>query len=91
MTRTAFARLIWPGDPMSRTREPGDIAAEARTLLDALASSTDPIAFETLLGLSQYLGECLGVSARTIAEAQSWSSVAGLAGTTKQAAWSRWH
>jgi hypothetical protein len=44
-----------------------------------------------LLGLSQYVGECLGISARTLAEAQSWSSVAGLAGTTKQAAWSRWH
>jgi len=43
-----------------------------------------------LLGLSQYVGECLGISARTLAEAQSWSSVAGLAGTTKQAAWSRW-
>ena len=33
----------------------------------------------------------VGISARTLAEAQSWSSVAGLAGTTKQAAWSRWH
>ena len=73
------------------SREPTDIAAEARTLLDALASRTNPIAFETLLGLSHYLGECLGTSARTLAEAQSWSSVAGLAGTTKQAAWARWH
>jgi hypothetical protein len=44
-----------------------------------------------LLGLSQYVGECLGTSARTLAEAQSWSSVDGLAGTTKQAAWARWH
>jgi hypothetical protein len=73
------------------SREPTDIAAEVRTLLDALANSTDPIAFETLLGLSRYVGECLGTSARTLADAQSWSSVAGLAGTTKQAAWERWH
>ena len=73
------------------SREPTAIAAEARTLLDALANSTDPTAFQTLLGLSQYVGECLGISARTLAEAHSWSSVAGLAGTTKQAAWSRWH
>ena len=72
------------------SREPTDIAAEARTLLDALAYSTDPAAFYTLLELSHYVGECLGISARTLAEAQSWSSVAGLAGTTKQAAWSRW-
>lgn len=73
------------------SREPTEIAAEARTLLDALAGSTNPIAFEALLGLSQYVGECLGTSARTLAQAQSWSSVAGLAGTTKQAAWERWH
>ena len=71
------------------SREPTDIAAEARTLLDALAYSTDPAAFQTLLELSHYVGESLGISARTLAE--SWSSVAGLAGTTKQAAWARWH
>jgi len=80
-----------PGHTDSVSREPTDIAAEVRTLLDALANSTDPIAFETLLGLSRYVGECLGTSARTLADAQSWSSVAGLAGTTKQAAWERWH
>ena len=73
------------------SREPTDTAAEVRTLLDTLANSTDPTAFQTLLGLSQYVGECLGVSARTLATAQSWSSVGGLAGTTKQAAWLRWH
>jgi hypothetical protein len=72
-------------------REPTDIAAEVRTLLDALANSTDPATFQTLIGLSQYVGECLGISARTLAGAESWSSVAGLAGTTKQAAWERWH
>jgi len=79
------------GHTDSVSREPTDIAAEARPLLDELANSTNPIAFETLLGLSHYVGECLGTSARTLAEAQSWSSVAGLAGTTKQAAWARWH
>ncbi len=73
------------------SREPNDIAAEVRTLLDVLANSTDPAAFQILLGLSQYVGECLGLSARTLAGAESWSSVAGLAGTTKQAAWERWH
>jgi hypothetical protein len=78
-------------DGGAESREPGDLAAQARILLDALANSTNPIAFEALLGLSQYVGECLGTSARTLAEAQSWSSVADLAGTTKQAAWSRWH
>ena len=70
---------------------PSDIEAEVRTLLGALTASTDPAAFQALLGLSQYLGECLGQSARTLAESHSWGDVAGVAGTTKQAAWSRWH
>jgi hypothetical protein len=72
-------------------REPSDIEAEVRTLLDVLSTSSDPAAFQALLGLSQHLGECLGLSARTLAESQSWGDVAGVAGTTKQAAWSRWH
>lgn len=72
-------------------RDPSDIEAEVRELLAALTVSTDPAAFQVLLGLSQYLGECLGRSARTLAESQSWGDVAGVAGTTKQAAWSRWH
>jgi hypothetical protein len=73
------------------SRDPGEIAAEVRALLGALAGSTDPAAFQSLLDLSRFVGECLGTSARTLAEAQSWTEVAGLAGTTKQAAWSRWH
>ncbi len=72
-------------------RNPTDIEAEVRTLLDALTASSDPSAFQALLGLSQHLGECLGLSARTLAESRSWGDVAGVAGTTKQAAWSRWH
>jgi hypothetical protein len=72
-------------------RNPTDIDAEVRALLGALTASSDPAAFQALLGLSQYLGECLGLSARTLAESQSWGDVAGFAGTTKQAAWSRWH
>ena len=72
-------------------RDPSDIEAEIRALLDALAADSDPAAFQALLGLSHYLGECLGLSARTLADAQSWADVAGVAGTTRQAAWSRWH
>ena len=72
-------------------RDPREIEAEVRALLDALATTSDPEAFQALLGLSRYLGECLGLSARTLAESQSWGDVAGVAGTTKQAAWSRWH
>jgi hypothetical protein len=73
------------------SRDPGDIEAEVRELLAALTENSDPAAFNSLLALSQYVGECLGLSARTLAENQSWGDVAGVAGTTKQAAWSRWH
>jgi hypothetical protein len=73
------------------TRDPSDIDADVRALLDALTANSDPAAFQALLGLSQYVGECLGLSARTLAKSQSWGDVAGVAGTTKQAAWSRWH
>jgi len=73
------------------SEDPKDIEAEVRTLLTALAASSDPAAFSALLGISRYVGECLGLSARTLAESQSWGDVASVAGTTKQAAWSRWH
>jgi hypothetical protein len=72
-------------------RDPGAIEAEVRTLLDEITVSSDPAAFQALLGLSHYLGECLGRSARNLAQSQSWGGVADVAGTTKQAAWSRWH
>jgi hypothetical protein len=72
-------------------RDPSNIEAQVRTLLGVLAADDNPAAFQALLGLSRYLGECLGMSARTLAENQSWGDVAGVAGTTKQAAWSRWH
>ena len=67
-------------------RDPSDIEAEVRTLLGALTANNDPAAFQALLGLSQYLGECLGLSARTLAQSQSWGDVAGVAGTSTPSA-----
>ena len=72
------------------TSTPSQLADEIRAHLDLLAVSTDPEAFQELLAISAHVGACLGTSARSLAEAQSWTSVAGYAGTTKQAAWSRW-
>jgi hypothetical protein len=66
------------------------LAEQARTALRALAARPEPEAFQQLLALSQLTGECLGESARTLAAHGSWSQVASVAGTTKQAAWSRW-
>jgi hypothetical protein len=64
--------------------------ARIRQLLDELAGSPDPAAFTALLELQADLGLALAQSARTLAEASSWSSVADLAGTSRQAAWARW-
>jgi hypothetical protein len=69
---------------------PEDLAALAEATLRALAASTDPAAFRHLLRLTEVVGDCLAVAARTLADESSWSGVAGIAGTTRQAAWARW-
>jgi len=43
-----------------------------------------------LLRLSALVGESLGANARALATNGSWARVAEVAGTTRQAAWSRW-
>lgn len=46
--------------------------------------------FRLLIELSGQVGAAVGESARQVAERGSWSQVAEVSGTTKQAAWSRW-
>jgi hypothetical protein len=62
----------------------------AGAAINELAQQTDPEAFQALLRLSALVGEALGVSARTLATTGSWAKVAEAAGTSRQAAWSRW-
>ncbi|MEI2810937.1 MAG: hypothetical protein V9F00_12300 [Nocardioides sp.] len=76
---------------MSGTREVGEIAEEIRALVEELAGSGDPAAFGHLLGLQEHLGLGLATAARALADASSWAGVADQAGTTRQAAWARWH
>lgn len=66
------------------------LAQQARQAVEALAHRSDPAAFSELLRLSALVGECLGISARSLAEGGSWAHVANVAGVTRQAAWSRW-
>ncbi len=75
-----------------RSREPSvvELGAQARAALTALAERPDLLAFTELLSISEFVGQCVGESARTLAAHGSWSQVAGAAGTTKQAAWQRW-
>ena len=61
-----------------------------RTVIATLAARVDDTAFGELLSLYETLGVALGESARTLAEDGSWARVAGVAGTSRQAAWYRW-
>ena len=64
--------------------------AEAGAAIEALAERPEPEAFAALLQLSEQVGSALGVSARSLANAGSWAEVGTVAGTSRQAAWSRW-
>jgi hypothetical protein len=89
--------------PYTGTGGPADNAADlrntsteelellARTAVAQLAERTDPEAFQALLRLSALVGESLGVSARSLAVSGSWAQVGDAAGTSRQAAWSRWN
>jgi hypothetical protein len=79
-----------PGSEELENTSAEELAEQARAALGALARRTDLTAFQELLGLSEYVGECVGESARNLAENGSWSQVAEATGTTKQAVWSRW-
>ncbi len=69
---------------------PDELAELAAAALRALAQRADPDAFAHLLRLTQVVGECMATAARTLADERSWSGVADIAGTTRQAAWARW-
>ncbi len=68
-----------------------DLSALVTTTLRELAARPDTDSFEALLAASQEAGLCVGQSARLLAEHGSWSQVAQISGTSKQAAWSRWN
>ena len=69
---------------------PDELAELAESAIEALAQRGDPAGFGHLLRLARITGECVGVAARTMAEQTSWSGVADIAGTSRQAAWERW-
>ena len=83
----AMAGIPHPHEPEPTTEA---LAQQARQAVEALARLSDPAAFSELLRLSALVGECLGVSARSLAEGGSWAHVGEVAGVTRQAAWSRW-
>ncbi len=77
------------GDDLARLGT-DELAALAEAAVAELARRGDPAAFEHLLRLTAVVGESVGVAARATAERSSWAGVAGIAGTSRQAAWERW-
>lgn len=67
-----------------------ELAEVARQAVRHLAESGESAAFLELISLSGYVGEMIGVSARTLASAESWARVGSYAGTSRQSAWERW-
>jgi hypothetical protein len=80
---------MWSQEDLA-TATPSELADLAETSMRMLAESEDPAAFGYLIELTRLGGECLGIAARTLAHDSSWSQVANIAGTTRQAAWERW-
>jgi histone H3/H4 len=68
-----------------------DVARLIRSAVAELAGRGTTSAFQALIELSAYVGQSVGEAARRVAEGTSWSQVAEISGTSKQAAWSRWH
>ena len=66
------------------------MAALIYRITDELSTRGTRPAFADLLQVVAYVGERVGVAARTLAASNSWSQVAEVSGTSKQAAWERW-
>jgi hypothetical protein len=66
-----------------------ELAELTRAAITALAERGRE-GFAELLSLHEHLGLSVADAARTIAALGSWSQVAEVSGTSKQAAWSRW-
>lgn len=68
----------------------GELAALSCRIVDELSARGTRDAFAELLHLVGYVGQRVGDSARSLAASNSWSQVAEVSGTSRQAAWERW-
>jgi hypothetical protein len=78
-----------PQDSLDQLSD-GELDALIRAAVAELTSRGTTESFGMLVALSGLVGTSLGEAARLVAERGSWSQVAQISGTTKQAAWSRW-
>jgi hypothetical protein len=68
----------------------GEMAALIYRIADELSTRGTRDAFAELLHVLPYIGERVGDAARILAASDSWSQVAQVSGTSRQAAWERW-
>lgn len=67
-----------------------ELAALVYRITDELTRRGSTESFSELLKLVGSVGERVGEAARLLAASNSWSQVAQVSGTSKQAAWERW-
>lgn len=67
-----------------------ELAALIRRATDELSTRGTHEAFAEILGVVAFVGERVGDAARSLATSNSWSQVAAISGTSRQAAWERW-
>ena len=67
-----------------------ELAALIYRIIDELSTRGTQESFAELLRVVAYVGERVGHAARLLAKSNSWSQVAQVSGTSKQAAWERW-
>jgi len=78
-----------PALPLDRLSE-NELAALIYRITDELSARATHEGFAELLRVVAYVGEGVGDAARLLAASNSWSQVAEISGTSKQAAWERW-
>lgn len=67
-----------------------DLGALICRITDELSGRGTPEGFAEMLQIVAYVGQRVGEAARLVAESNSWSQVAAISGTSRQAAWERW-
>jgi hypothetical protein len=78
-----------PDFPLGGLSE-GEMAALIYRIADELSTRGTRESFAELLRVVAYVGGRVGDAARMLAASDSWSQVAQVSGTSKQAAWERW-
>lgn len=68
----------------------GELAALICRVTDELSGRGTREGFAEMLRIVAYVGQQVGDAARRVAESDSWSRVAEISGTSRQAAWERW-